>query len=125
MTCGPTVNFAAPTSSALESAGTVSVTLNISPAATAAGDGSATAIAWEVVSRRPHDARAFTQGLQLDAAGRLFESTSELRQRAEAEAQRAEAEAQRAEGEADGPGVGTREEAEEDTQPAADGRLVF
>ena len=36
MTCGPTVNFAAPTSSALESAGTVTVTLNISPAATAA-----------------------------------------------------------------------------------------
>jgi hypothetical protein len=36
MTCGPTVNFAAPTSSALESAGAVTVTLNISPAATAA-----------------------------------------------------------------------------------------
>lgn len=36
MTCGPTVNFAAPTGSALESAGTVTVTLNISPAATAA-----------------------------------------------------------------------------------------
>lgn len=30
---------------------------------------------WEVVSRRPHDATAFTQGLLLDDAGRLFEST--------------------------------------------------
>jgi glutamine cyclotransferase len=32
-------------------------------------------IAWEVISRRPHDDAAFTQGLQLDADGRLFEST--------------------------------------------------
>ena len=30
---------------------------------------------WEVVSRRPHDTAAFTQGLQLDGGGRLFEST--------------------------------------------------
>ena len=30
---------------------------------------------WEVVSRRPHDDTAFTQGLQLDGTGRLFEST--------------------------------------------------
>ena len=30
---------------------------------------------WEVVSRRPHDTAAFTQGLVLDASGRLFEST--------------------------------------------------
>ena len=30
---------------------------------------------WEVVSRRPHDSEAFTQGLLLDAHGRLFEST--------------------------------------------------
>ena len=30
---------------------------------------------WEVVSRRPHDTAAFTQGLLLDDAGRLFEST--------------------------------------------------
>lgn len=30
---------------------------------------------WRVVSRRPHDPGAFTQGLQLDAEGRLFEST--------------------------------------------------
>lgn len=33
------------------------------------------ALAWEVVSRRPHDASAWTQGLQLDAQGRLYEST--------------------------------------------------
>ena len=33
------------------------------------------ALEWEVVSRRAHDSNAFTQGLQLDAAGRLFEST--------------------------------------------------
>ena len=32
-------------------------------------------LGWEVVSRRPHDADAFTQGLQLDRSGRLFEST--------------------------------------------------
>jgi glutamine cyclotransferase len=30
---------------------------------------------WEVVSRRPHDATAWTQGLQLDDDGRLYEST--------------------------------------------------
>ena len=30
---------------------------------------------WEVVSRRPHDRAAFTQGLLLDDDGRLFEST--------------------------------------------------
>jgi glutaminyl-peptide cyclotransferase len=29
---------------------------------------------WEVVSRRPHDTTAFTQGLLLDEEGRLFES---------------------------------------------------
>jgi glutaminyl-peptide cyclotransferase len=32
-------------------------------------------LAWEVVSRRPHDDAAFTQGLLLDGDGRLFEST--------------------------------------------------
>ncbi len=32
-------------------------------------------IAWEEVSRRPHDTGAFTQGLLLDPDGRLFEST--------------------------------------------------
>jgi glutamine cyclotransferase len=32
---------------------------------------------WEVVSRRPHDPFAWTQGLQLDAQGRLFESTGQ------------------------------------------------
>jgi glutamine cyclotransferase len=30
---------------------------------------------WQVVSRRPHDALAWTQGLQLDPQGRLYEST--------------------------------------------------
>ncbi len=30
---------------------------------------------WEVVSRRPHDDTAYTQGLVLDEDGRLFEST--------------------------------------------------
>jgi glutamine cyclotransferase len=35
----------------------------------------ATSLDWEVVSRRPHDADAWTQGLQLDGQGRLFEST--------------------------------------------------
>lgn len=32
---------------------------------------------WEVVSRRAHDAEAFTQGLVLDGDGRLFESTGD------------------------------------------------
>jgi glutaminyl-peptide cyclotransferase len=32
-------------------------------------------LGWDVVSRRPHDATAFTQGLELDASGRMFEST--------------------------------------------------
>ena len=32
---------------------------------------------WEVVSRRPHDPAAFTQGLLLDPRGRLFESTGQ------------------------------------------------
>lgn len=43
----------------------------------ASPDASVPFLSWEVVSRRPHDASAFTQGLQLDAAGRLFESTGE------------------------------------------------
>lgn len=33
------------------------------------------ALDWEVISRRPHDAAAWTQGLQLDDDGRLYEST--------------------------------------------------
>jgi glutamine cyclotransferase len=33
------------------------------------------ALEWEVISRRPHDPGAFTQGLQLDPVGRLYEST--------------------------------------------------
>jgi glutamine cyclotransferase len=32
-------------------------------------------LAWEVISRRPHDAEAFTQGLVLADDGRLYEST--------------------------------------------------
>jgi glutamine cyclotransferase len=32
-------------------------------------------LGWEVVSRRPHDTSAWTQGLLFDDAGRLFEST--------------------------------------------------
>ena len=35
-------------------------------------------LAYEVVSRRPHDPEAFTQGLVLDPLGRLFESTGLL-----------------------------------------------
>jgi glutaminyl-peptide cyclotransferase len=35
-------------------------------------------ISWEVVSRRPHDTDAWTQGLVLDEAGRLFESTGQV-----------------------------------------------
>ena len=35
-------------------------------------------IDWQLVSRRPHDREAWTQGLQLDAQGRLFESTGLL-----------------------------------------------
>jgi glutaminyl-peptide cyclotransferase len=35
-------------------------------------------LGYEVISRRPHDPEAFTQGLVLDAAGRLFESTGLL-----------------------------------------------
>jgi glutaminyl-peptide cyclotransferase len=30
---------------------------------------------WEIVSRRPHDSTSFTQGLVLDDAGRLYESS--------------------------------------------------
>ena len=42
----------------------------------AASPEAATALGWEVVSQRPHDPAAFTQGLQLDeSSGRLFEST--------------------------------------------------
>lgn len=35
---------------------------------------SAPVLEWDVVSRRPHDSGAFTQGLQFDDQGRLFES---------------------------------------------------
>ena len=33
------------------------------------------ALAWDVVARHPHDGLAWTQGLQLDPDGRLYEST--------------------------------------------------
>lgn len=54
-----------------------------SPAPTAAPIATATAaspapierLGYEVVARRPHDPRAWTQGLVFDATGRLFEST--------------------------------------------------
>lgn len=48
------------------------------PGTLSSPDPSATApppLAWQIVSRRPHDPTAWTQGLQLDADGRLFEST--------------------------------------------------
>ena len=32
-------------------------------------------LSWDLVSRRPHDSEAWTQGLQLDGLGRLYEST--------------------------------------------------
>ena len=48
------------------------------PAASGAPAGESLDLAWEVVSRRPHDVGAWTQGLQLDEAGRLFESTGKL-----------------------------------------------
>lgn len=44
----------------------------LSPEPTAPG---VPTLVWEEVSRRPHDPDAFTQGLQLDGRGRLFEST--------------------------------------------------
>jgi glutaminyl-peptide cyclotransferase len=45
------------------------------PVETVAPGAAATRLGYEVVSRRPHDPRAFTQGLVLDAEGRVFEST--------------------------------------------------
>jgi glutamine cyclotransferase len=48
----------------------------VSPAASASPvAGPVPYLAWEVVSRRPHDDAAFTQGLVLAPDGRLFEST--------------------------------------------------
>jgi glutamine cyclotransferase len=46
-------------------------------AGTMATDGQVERLDWEVVSRRPHDPEAFSQGLQLDGDGRLFESTGQ------------------------------------------------
>ena len=42
---------------------------------TASAPAAPPALDWEVISRRPHDATAWTQGLQLDDDGRLYEST--------------------------------------------------
>ncbi len=51
----------------------------VSPPPSPAPDGSPhpplATVEWQIVSRRPHDPAAFTQGLQLDDGGRLFEST--------------------------------------------------
>jgi glutamine cyclotransferase len=48
------------------------------PAAGSAPIDPAASLDWQVVSRRPHDSSAFTQGLQLDGSGRLYESTGLL-----------------------------------------------
>lgn len=54
---------------------TVAAGVEPSPA-TVAGAGEPTpSLDWEVVSRRPHDRRAFTQGLVFDTGGHLYEST--------------------------------------------------
>jgi glutaminyl-peptide cyclotransferase len=62
-----------------------SVAASDAPAPSASASASASAdparsqlaLAWTVVSRRPHDDAAFTQGLLLDDEGRLFESTGD------------------------------------------------
>jgi glutamine cyclotransferase len=46
-----------------------------SPAMATASADTAPDLDWEVVSRRAHDSTAFTQGLEYDSSGRLFEST--------------------------------------------------
>ncbi len=48
---------------------------DVPSAETAATPAAAPLLEWEVVSRRPHDESAFTQGLLLDDDGRMFEST--------------------------------------------------
>jgi glutamine cyclotransferase len=53
----------------------VALLLAATSVATTAGPSSVPLLDWEVVTRRPHDTEAFTQGLQLDEDGRLFEST--------------------------------------------------
>jgi glutamine cyclotransferase len=49
-------------------------------AGSVAGSAPPASLDWQVVSRRPHDGLAFTQGLQLDGSGRLYESTGSLGQ---------------------------------------------
>jgi glutamine cyclotransferase len=56
----------------------VAVALSVGLAAlppTASAPAAPPALDWEIISRRPHDATAWTQGLQLDDDGRLYEST--------------------------------------------------
>jgi glutamine cyclotransferase len=56
---------------------TVLLALTSGPTGIATGTADAPQLGWQVVSERPHDATAFTQGLQLDG-GRLYESTGGL-----------------------------------------------
>jgi glutaminyl-peptide cyclotransferase len=55
----------------------VATLIAMAPAASVEPDRSGLEIDWQVVSRRAHDPQAFTQGLQLDRRGRLFESTGQ------------------------------------------------
>ena len=53
----------------------VATLIAMAPAASLAPGPTGLDLDWQVVSRRAHDPQAFTQGLQLDRRGRLFEST--------------------------------------------------
>ena len=55
----------------------VATLIAMAPAASLAPGPSGLDLDWQIVSRRAHDPRAFTQGLQLDRRGRLFESTGQ------------------------------------------------
>jgi glutaminyl-peptide cyclotransferase len=55
--------------------GSVTAITSNPPVASAARGAAPPLLVWEVVSRRPHDPEAWTQGLELDEDGRLFEST--------------------------------------------------
>lgn len=61
--------------SALSLPAAISLTLAAALAPIAVAAESPPELRWDEVSRTPHDSTAFTQGLQLDAEGRLFEST--------------------------------------------------
>jgi glutaminyl-peptide cyclotransferase len=58
----------------------VATLIAMAPAASIAPGHLDLEIDWQVVSRRAHDPQAFTQGLQLDHRGRLFESTGQFGQ---------------------------------------------